>query len=86
MRNKVVKHDFTDHSGGGGSMDSKFATKQELHDAQKDIKHEIELLSAHIDTKFAESDTKIERARNASIMWYIGTSIAIVAILISIFH
>lgn len=86
MKNKVVKHDFTDHSGGGGSMNSQFATKQELHDAKKDIKQEIELLSAHIDTKFAESDTKIERARNASIMWYIGTSIAIVAILISVFN
>lgn len=103
---KVVRHDFRDHSGvyfveggGDGPMDPKsFATKQELNDTKKDISHQIELLQAHLDTKFETMNTKFEKinthfsnietqianSRNTSIKWYIGTSIAIIGVLIAL--
>lgn len=89
---KVVRHEFGDASGirktsgngnGGDSMKPEdYVTHQELNEATKDITHQIELLEAHLDTKFETVNTKIAKAQSTIIMWLIGTIVAVIALVI----
>ncbi|MEN2324933.1 hypothetical protein ABC628_09830 [Lentilactobacillus otakiensis] len=96
---KIIRHLFNDYSGvssdeggGDGPMNPKdFATKQELKDAKKDISHQIELLRAdlktdfaNMDTKFANMETKIEKTRNQTIIWFVGTTLVVVGIVLTV--
>lgn len=96
---KVIRHNFNDYSGvspddngGDGPMDPKnFATKQELKDTKKDISHQIELLRADIktdfanmNTQFAKLETKIEKTRNQTIIWFVGTTLVVVGIVLTV--
>lgn len=85
MRNKVVKHDFTDHSGGGdGPMDGRFVTKNELNSVNKDLSHKIDLLEAHLDTKFEKVHNNSLSQEISLHRWFIGTDISIIGVLIAL--
>ncbi|KRL22662.1 hypothetical protein [Lentilactobacillus kisonensis] len=63
-----------------------YATKEELKELKSDLSYQIKLMEAHMDTKFAEVDTKIEHSRISTIAWYVGTTIAIVGIVLPVIH
>ncbi|GEK28868.1 hypothetical protein [Furfurilactobacillus siliginis] len=68
----VVSGDFG-NSNGGGTMDNRHVTHEELDHAIDKVSDKIDLLSAHIDTKF-------EKQKN----WFYGTGISIVVAVIAV--
>lgn len=46
--------------GGGGNMEDKYATKEYVDHKVDDVLNKIDLLEAHLDTKFESVNTKFE--------------------------
>lgn len=71
-----------DNDGGGGDM-SNYVTKEEL-------KREIELLEAKLDSKFLKIDNKftelkleLKDQQSTNIKWLVGTAIALAGVIIA---
>lgn len=70
----IIKQDNKD--GGGSSMD-KYVTHQELE-------YQVEKLSDKMDLMDTKDELRVEKSESSLIRWYIGTTIALGGILITV--
>ncbi|GEK28479.1 hypothetical protein [Furfurilactobacillus siliginis] len=72
---KVVSVEFGNNFDGGGSdmHNNDYVTHSELNSAVDKLSHKIDLLDAHIDTKFEKQK-----------VWFYGTGISVVVAIIGI--
>lgn len=83
LRNNIVGN--PSQFGGGGNMNDKYVTHQELDNAVDRLSHKMDLMEAHIDTKFANVDTKFAEQESKffkNMMVVASISIAIIGLLI----
>lgn len=88
-----------DSNGGDGPMNpQKYVTQEELKEVKDELSYKLDLLEAHLDTKFetvntkfekgntsfANVETKIANSKNTSVVWFIGTSLAIIGVLVGL--
>lgn len=65
-------------------MDNHFVTKEELSSAKKDLSNKIDLLEAHLDTKFEKVHSDSLSQEISLHRWFLGTAISIIGVLIAL--
>ncbi|MEM1455736.1 hypothetical protein AAHB45_02350 [Pediococcus pentosaceus] len=70
-------HAKQDYQNGGGNGMDKYVTHQELE-------YQVEKLSNKMDVMDVKDELRVEKSRSSLIRWYIGTTIALGGILITV--
>lgn len=77
QNNKVVSLSDNNHNRGGGEppMKNDYVTHEELDHSVDKLGTKMDLMEAHIDTKFEQVNTKFANMK----VWFVLTAISIIA-------
>ncbi|WP_039107151.1 hypothetical protein [Levilactobacillus brevis] len=79
-----IKHKDGNWDGGDDGMNSKYVTQQELREVKENLSYKLDLLEAHLDTKFEKVHSNSLIQEISLHRWFIGTAISIIGVLIAL--